>query len=682
MSNALGVVVHSDYSRKLTCKFYGNEFAEKIHVVRQHRTTIASSYAKEARRNLGYAEDDFVVCAFGFMDYTKLNHVLLEAWSRSSLVMDAKCKLVFVGGKDESEYGQRIDETVANIEGCSSISFAGFVDHKKFVAYLSVVDVAVQLRTLSRGETSRTVLDCLAHGVSLIVNANGPMAEYPDNTLIKLEDEFKVEDLVNALERLRNDEVLRAQLAVRGPAYIADNHEPHKTAAGYAAVIESTVESAALQGMKQTAERFWRQFPDCKPEVSDVTTQKATDLIFSPVRPRIYLDVSATVRNDLKTGIERVARSLLREMLLSPPEGWQVVPVYLAHENSLWRVRKANSYLSRQPGFELVTAIDDLVIPAPGDILMGLDLFTDGVVAATRQGLYAYWRAAGAKVGFMVFDLLPVSHPHFFPPWAPAMHESWIQAITSSSDILICISEHVKTEANAWMNSRSIPKSERPILEVSYLGADVEASFPTRGLPASAAQILETLASRPTFLMVGTIEPRKGHLQALKSFEKLWRLGVEVNLVIVGYEGWKSLPDDDRRTIPQIMKTIRNSPQSGEHLFWLEGISDEYLERIYRASTCLIAASEDEGFGLPLIEAARHGLPVLARDIPIFREVGGESICYFPAHETDGLIEAINDWLQGKKHRNVPKPTGIEWMSWRESATNLSNTICAVSSRV
>ena len=65
----------------------------------------------------------------------------------------------------------------------------------------------------------------------------------------------------------------------------------------------------------------------------------------------------------------------------------------------------------------------------------------------------------------------------------------------------------------------------------------------------------------------------------------------------------------------------RRLQEIGNRLFWLEGISDEYLEKIYDAATCLIAASEGEGFGLPLIKVAQHKLPIIARDIPVFREV-------------------------------------------------------------
>jgi hypothetical protein len=57
-----------------------------------------------------------------------------------------------------------------------------------------------------------------------------------------------------------------------------------------------------------------------------------------------------------------------------------------------------------------------------------------------------------------------------------------------------------------------------------------------------------------------------------------------------------SLPDEQRRTIPQLTKTLRQHQQSGQRLFWLEDISDEYLQKLYAVSACLIAASEGEGF--------------------------------------------------------------------------------------
>ena len=79
---------------------------------------------------------------------------------------------------------------------------------------------------------------------------------------------------------------------------------------------------------------------------------------------------------------------------------------------------------------------------------------------------------------------------------------------------------------------------------------------------------------------------------------------MQLNLVIVGKQGWmvSDLCDESRR-----------HPELGMQLFWFDEISDAELGHLYATCTCLIAASEDEGSGLPLIEAAQHGLPIIAR---------------------------------------------------------------------
>jgi glycosyltransferase involved in cell wall biosynthesis len=678
VSGALGVIVHSEYSRNLVVRYYGSAFADKVTVVKQHRAPADHSGRAEARSRLGIPDDAFLVCAFGFMDPTKLNHTLLEAWEASSLSGDPQCRLVFVGGKAELDYAQQIDATIQGIDGGTRIAITGFAPQEVFGDYLAAADVAIQLRTLSRGETSRTVLDCLAYGLPLVINAHGPMCEYPDDVLVKLPDEFSVDELVHAMDQLRHNAAFREDLTVHGDDYIREVHAPAITVQGYVDAIEHVADSVECQSITNAVRAFWQAVSPMSLTERTEIARKVTDLLVPPRRPCIYLDISATARSDLKTGIERVARALLRELLDAPPAGYQVVPVYLVLENGLWRVRTANNYLARQPGFSLVPTKEELVMPAPGDILMGLDLFGEGVCPAEDQGLYTYWRAAGAKVGFMVYDLLPISLPHFFPPWAAEGHEKWVQAVTTCSDFLVCISKHVRSEVSKWQERRGGSMAGQPRLLVSYLGADVQASFPTCGLPEDAEQVLEVLRSKPTFLMVGTIEPRKGHLQAIDTFEKLWKRGVDANLVIVGYEGWKSLPDSDRRTIPEIMDRIRNSPHLNQVMFWLPGISDEYLDKVYSASTCLIAASEDEGFGLPLIEAARHGIPVLARDIPVFRELGGDAFWYFPAENADGLAVMVVKFLDDKYADGHCKNMKVSWITWRESAAFLAKVILEI----
>ncbi len=208
-----------------------------------------------------------------------------------------------------------------------------------------------------------------------------------------------------------------------------------------------------------------------------------------------------------------------------------------------------------------------------------------------------------------------------------------------------------------------------------HIGADIEKSAATQGLPDDASQVIAQLSARPSFLMVGTIEPRKGYLQAISAFEQLWKDGLDLNLVIVGKEGWKDVPGEMRRSIPQIVERLRNHPENGRRLLWLEGISDEFLVAIYHASACLIAASEGEGFGLPLIEAAQHRLPLIVRDIPVFREVAGEHAFYFRGEEASDLADALKSWLRLYKSNQHPSSAGLPWLTWKQCTENLLDII-------
>ena len=95
----------------------------------------------------------------------------------------------------------------------------------------------------------------------------------------------------------------------------------------------------------------------------------------------------------------------------------------------------------------------------------------------------------------------------------------------------------------------------------------------------------------------------------------------------------------------------------------------QFLTQIYGSCAGLIAASYQEGFGLPLLEAAANGAPVLARDTPIFREVGGSLFDYFQDENKIALANTIVQWVSSAR------PTSREALgcfpSWRESAEAL-----------
>ena len=80
-----------------------------------------------------------------------------------------------------------------------------------------------------------------------------------------------------------------------------------------------------------------------------------------------------------------------------------------------------------------------------------------------------------------------------------------------------------------------------------------------------------------------------------------------------------------------------------------------------------------EGFGLPLVEAAQHGLPIIARDIPLFREVAGEHAYYFLGEDPKGLANTLRTWLS--LGHAVPASTDLLRMTWQQSSRQLLDII-------
>lgn len=397
------------------------------------------------------------------------------------------------------------------------------------------------------------------------------------------------------------------------------------------------------------------------PPMSVVALADALDRSVAAELPQILIDVSDLAAHDHKTGIQRVTRSIVAEWIAHPPAGYRVQLVRIDRENR--RYICANEFAAR---FRVGDS-DDVIADSPlvchaGDVFLGLDLVGDAV--PLLPDWFDYFRSVGVLISFVVYDILPVRHPEWWPQGGGWHHERWLRSIVSSADKLICISRTVAEDVRDWIRETGTPT--RAELGWFHLGADIKASHASSGLPADSEVVIQSLAVADSFLMVGTIEPRKGHAQALAAFEALWAAGEEVHLVIVGKRGW---------LVDGLCEALASHPQRGHRLFWLEAISDEYLERVYNASSCLLAASEGEGFGLPLIEAAQRGKPVLARDIAVFREVAGENASYFKGLDAGALAAAVLQWKGERAQGRGPEIRELRWLTWKESAAELQGEL-------
>jgi glycosyltransferase involved in cell wall biosynthesis len=298
------------------------------------------------------------------------------------------------------------------------------------------------------------------------------------------------------------------------------------------------------------------------------------------------------------------------------------------------------------------------------DVFFGLDM--QHHVIPYQADFYKVMRKFGVRVYFLIHDLLPVLSPKFFPPDTYDDHTRWLKVLSESADGLVCVSKTVSTELKAWLLEHAPVRTQRLAIGWSHNGADIEQSMPSTGLPDNAGHVLNAISRSVTFLTVSTIEPRKGHSQILDAAEQLWEAGCDVCIVFVGKQGWN---------VEALVERINGHKYLGKKLFWLNGISDEYLGMVYKNSSCLIAASWGEGFGLPIVEAALNGIPMIVRDIPVHREVAGNNVVYFSGGHASDLGNAMASWIDDFRSGTVLSPDDINVLDWNQSAASLMQVI-------
>lgn len=296
-----------------------------------------------------------------------------------------------------------------------------------------------------------------------------------------------------------------------------------------------------------------------------------------------------------------------------------------------------------------------------GDVLVLLDATWH--VDLSRELRRA--RGAGARIWAVVQDLIPINHPEIAPEGLPLLLDAWLQRTIPLADGILAISRAVADELRAYLRHRFAVGAALPEVDSFYLGAGFGAA------PAAVEHLTRVSAAfrrsaGGVHLVVGTIEPRKDCDRILAAFERLWAEGSDLALMLFGRAGWRSYDLIDR---------MRTHPERGRRLFWFEHGSDAELDFAYRHATALIFASRCEGFGLPLVEAMPYGLPVIASDIPVFREIGGDYPVFFPAGDEGAIYAAVRRLADGRASdphaRRVPRP----WLSWPDSARMLLDRV-------
>ena len=672
-SSSKAVIAHSALTQNMSREWYGDLIAQKVKVIPLLREASTSQSREIARRKLNFSDDDFVVCSFGFLDSTKQNLELLEAWSQCQERNFNLCQLIFVGQNEGGDYGDALYTKIRKFSFRDRVRITGFVKQEDYVDYLIAADIAVQLRTSSRGETSAAALDCLAYGLPLIVNSNGTMKELPDEAVLKLPDIFTVQELVSSIEKLMKDAALRREMKEAGIAFIKSNHSPSICSEKYHKFIENAylTETTNPSQLADKIGSLLQQMTD----VDYLNWAQSLSLNFpqNPPGARLFLDVTATSKTNRSTGIERVARNLCKEFLISPFQGYRTEPVGIHYLGGRWHARYETQFTLELLGIDGLKLEQDVVEPQPGDIYLVTDLAGPEFLAASQSGLFFEFRKRGVRIYSLIYDLLPIKLPHVFPSGASIQHEKWLQEVLKL-DGAICISKSVKKDLIDWCQDQRFLADDFAnfSIESFQLGFDfLEDKQPVLDFRLQST-LIQKIQSCKAFLSVGTLEPRKNYLQSLDAFSLLWSKNLEVIWVIVGREGWTDLPKSERKSISELIEKITNHSEFGKRLFWFNDAEDACLAKLYSCCNCLLTNSLGEGLGLPLIEAGKYNLHQLVRDLPVFREVAGDVATFFQAETADELAKIVEKWLF-TEFNEKPVTSNIRLVKWKDSAEQLAS---------
>jgi glycosyltransferase involved in cell wall biosynthesis len=260
---------------------------------------------------------------------------------------------------------------------------------------------------------------------------------------------------------------------------------------------------------------------------------------------------------------------------------------------------------------------------APGISTQQVDgnfLFNIGHSGLESDGYIASLQRQHVRPIFMVHDLIPITHPQFCRIGERGKHLARIRNAMRVASGIVCNSQATKKALDILCTQQGWNK---PPSVVALLAPDLPPAFQTF-----------RPFEHPYFVFVSTIEPRKNHLMILRIWQKLaGQLGQSVpRLVIIGQRGWDYGP---------VVDLLEHSSVLQSCVTELSACSDAEMVTYIEHAQALLFPSFTEGFGMPVVEALAHGVPVIASDLKVFQEFADHIPEYVAADDEDGWAEAI-----------------------------------------
>ena len=363
----------------------------------------------------------------------------------------------------------------------------------------------------------------------------------------------------------------------------------------------------------------------------------------------IHLDLSQLLLDPRQSGIQRAERALIRHW----PRDVPLAPCVFDAESGAMRGLPAGllEALRGEPAAGGVAA--ELArlrrFCRPGAIvrperLLTAELFLDA-------GRAAYYARRRAPSYWVVYDFLPWLQPDWFGTGAAGRLMPYVHALRHVSHLAF-ISERTRVDCAERVLRRPQPG---PVIPMGADGLGLERQFFAPG--------------RQSFVMLGTIEPRKNAAAAIRAFKALWAQGVEAELVMIGL-----LPPDavaERALIRSV---------SGDARFrHLQDLPDAGVREALRRARAMVFPSQGEGYGIPPMEALHAGIPVIvAADLPALAGHSARGVLALDPVDPGTIAAAVRAMLDDATARRLwEEAAGLRIPGWAEFAQGVARWVQA-----
>jgi glycosyltransferase involved in cell wall biosynthesis len=406
---------------------------------------------------------------------------------------------------------------------------------------------------------------------------------------------------------------------------------------------------------------------------------------------RIFIDCTETCRRGVTTGIPRVVNSLATwGRRVGRKRGVEVRPVRFAGTCFVPVATDAADTIvaapppRRDPASRLVVRLRKLFVPRrlraachrvgaaltgearnaerarPGDVV----LLPDGSWDVPMWPAIDRMRAAGAVLGIVQHDFIPLRHADLVPARNREIFRAWVEATLSRADFVIAVSETVATETRAELRRLGRHDVAADRVTVFRNGSD----FDVTAEPGPVRQeLLDFLRNspEPPYLTVGTVEPRKNQGLLLDAIDRALVDAPQARFLVAGIVGWRG---------DSIAARMRNHPGWMRQVAHFPDLNDGELVHAYRHAKALVSPSLAEGFGLPIVEALAAGTRVFVSDIPVHREIGGDACVYFDPRDADQLARQLVAHSTSGHYPARWPAAGRPLPRWSEAAVHVIET--------